>query len=124
MMLAMNENTFDIWCESDKRKIWPRLENCKVHNFTASMQKYDELEFKRTLHPHHSYVITSADCGLFRYVKEKLKGYKFRSIINLENERVSILEDILQDKKIEVFETYLRNYKCIVENNNVYYKVD
>ena len=114
MMLAMSENICVIWCESDKRKIWPHLENRKAHNFTASMQKYDELEFKRTLHPHHSHDIIFSECVLFEYVKEKPKGCKSRSIVDLNNKRVSILKEILRDKKIEVFETYLRSYNALL----------
>ena len=73
---------------------------------------------------HYSHNITSSDVILFGYMKEKLKGCIFMSIMVLEEEIYSILEEILRAKKIEVFKIYIRSYKCISEHNNAYFKAD
>ena len=41
----------DIWSESDTKKIWLHLDNCRVHNSKVTFEKTEECGFKRAPHP-------------------------------------------------------------------------
>ena len=64
------ETKADIWSESDFKRIWLHLDNCRVHNSKVSIEKYEEYGFKRAPHPVYSLDIAPSDFFLFGYIKK------------------------------------------------------
>ena len=47
----LKDTKASIWCQSNKRKIWLHLDNCRVHNSIESLKERESAVSKRT---HHS----------------------------------------------------------------------
>ena len=74
-----------------------------IHNSKMTREKTEELGFKRAPHPPYSPDIAPSDFFLFGYVKEKLKGYKFKSRDDLKDKILEILSNINTDLRKKGF---------------------
>jgi hypothetical protein len=81
----------EIWSESDRRKIWLHLDNCRVHNSKQSSEKIVASVFKRTPHPPYSPDVAPSDFFLFGYVMHELEGKHYTSEDELYEDIVGIL---------------------------------
>jgi hypothetical protein len=61
------------------------------------MERMKQIKFERTSHPSYSPDIALSDFFLFDYVKERLKGQKFKARGELYESVHSILSGISQD---------------------------
>ena len=110
----------EILTPSIKRRLWLHLDNCRVHNSKKTSQKTEELGFTRTPHPHYSPDIAPSDFFLFGYMKEKLKGNKFRCRNELILEIHEILDRINYELRREVFQEWMKRCEAVIKNEGNY----
>ena len=103
ILVPLSNKREEIWSDSERRKIWLHLDNCRIHNSKMTREKTEELGFKRAPHPPYSPDIAPSDFFLFGYVKEKLKGYKFKSRDDLKDKILEILSNINTDLRKKGF---------------------
>ena len=111
-----------IWPQSNKRKIWLHLDNCRVHNSIASVERIKEAGFKRTPHPPYSPDIAPSDFFLFGYTKQKLKGCGFAERDDLLEKIYEILTKISTQKRKDVFEAWIKRCEYIFTHGGEYYQ--
>ena len=75
-----------------------------VHHSKLSSQKIDQLNFDRAPHPPYSHDIAPSDFFHFGYVKNKLKGQRFKSRDELQEEIIEFLHKISKEKRKAVFD--------------------
>ena len=103
IIMPLKEKKASIWSQSDKRKIWLHLDNCRVHNSVESLKETESAGFKRTPHPPYSPDIAPSDFFLFGYTKHKLKGHSFSDWRELFEKICEIIYAISEEKRKEVF---------------------
>lgn len=118
----LNEQRLNIWHESDQRNIILHLDNCRVHNSKVSMKKINELGFSRAPHPPYSPDLAPSDFYLFGYIKNRLKGKRFKSRDDLKEEIFEILRSISIEKRKSVFEEWIHRCQWVSTNDGRYYK--
>ena len=114
----------EIWSESDRRKIWLHLDNCRVHNSKQSSEKIEATGFKRTPHPPYSPDIAPSDFFLFGYTKSKLKGCKYEDIDDLVERIYEILNKISKQKRMEVFDAWIKRCEYVITHGGNYFDKD
>ena len=110
----------DIWPESDEKKIWLHLDNCRVHNSKVTLAKTEEYGFKRTPHPAYSPDIALSAFFLFGYMKEMLKGSSFKSLDDLKERIHEILSKISREIRVSVFEEWIQRCELVIEQKGEY----
>ena len=110
-----------IWSESDKRKIWLHLDNCRVHNSVESLKETEAAGFKRTPHPPYSPDIAPSDFFLFGYTKQELKGHCFTDRHELFEAICEIIYKISKEKREEVFDAWMRRCEYVINHKGEYY---
>lgn len=111
-----------IWSQATKKLIWLHLDNCRIHNSKSSNECFQGLGFKRTPHPPYSPDIAPSDFYLFGYIKERLKGCFFDTVEDLREKILMILREISEEKRKEVFLTWIRRCDWVVSHEGSYYK--
>ena len=111
----------EIWPGRGKHKIWLHLDNCRVHNSKYVQDEMKKTCFKRAPHPPYSPDIAPSDFFLFGYVKEKLRGESFKERNELYQAIVSIIEDISEKTKRNVFQEWTKRCFGIHSNHGEYY---
>ena len=114
----------EIWSESDRRKIWLHLDNCRVHNSKQSSEKIEASGFKRTPHPPYSPDVAPSDFFLFGYTKLNLKGFKCDDVDDLVEKIYEILHKISKQKRKEVFEAWIKRCDYVSTHGGNYYDRD
>ena len=122
IITPLSKMKHQIWHESNKRKIWLHLDNCKVHNSKISFQKTEAAGFKRTPHPPYSPDIAPSDFFLFGYTKFRLHGCKFDDESDLVEKIYEILHHISLEKRKEVFEAWIDRCNAVIASEGNYYQ--
>lgn len=111
-----------IWDQTDKKLLWLHLDNCRVHNSKSATESLRMLGFKRAPHPPYSPDLAPSDFYLFGYIKEKLKGCFFDTIEELKAKIILILEEISEEKRKEVFLSWIKRCDWVASHEGSYYK--
>ena len=113
---------FQIWPNSNGKKIWLHLDNCKVHSSKQTTTNISQSSFKRAPHPPYSPDIAPSDFYLFGNIKKKLEGAMFNSREELFERLVEILNAITRDERIAVFQELQNRCDFIRNNKGRYFK--
>ena len=106
------------------RRVWLHLDNCKVHNSNESKESFKANNIHRTPYPPYSPDIAPSDFFLFGYVKDKLRGQRFKSPEHLFEEIHSIITHISKEKLISVYQNWMKRCERIIELKGNYFDKD
>lgn len=112
----------EIWPNSQGKKIWLHLDNCKVHNSQLTIEKIEKSPFKRTPHPPYSPDLAPSDFYLFGKVKRELQGHMFNDRNELLEKLTEILNKISKEERIAVFKEWQNRCDFIRNHKGIYYK--
>lgn len=121
ILIPIHSKRSEMWRDSSKRLIWLHLENSKVHNSEASMQKTIEFKFKPAPQPAYSPDISSTDFFMWGYIKNKFKRKIFKDIDSLYEVIVEIANDISMQLIKDVFNNWIERCIYIISHGGKHY---
>ena len=124
ILIPLYEQKNNIWPNSGRRKIWLHIDNASVHNSNMTKEKIQNTCFKRAPHPPFSPDVAPSDFFLFGYVKEKLRGQRFKSRFELYEAINEIVQSIPHEMKVKVFDEWANRCKWVFEHNGSYFISD
>lgn len=102
------------------KRVYLHLDNSRVHNSKYSHEKIESAGIFRAPQPAYSPDISPSDYFLFGYIKGKLKGKIFKTRDELFEAIYEILNSISKEKLIEVFESWIKRCKDIINRKGNY----
>ncbi len=101
-------------------KLRLHMDNAKPHNSQMSQEKMKELNIERLPQPPYSPDICANDFFLYGYIKNNLKGHRFKTRDELIQAVLEIIQKIEKSTWIAVYNQWMERLQKVIDNNGDY----
>ena len=97
-------------------------DNASPHTAASTQLEIDLLGFEKISHPPYSPDLAPFDFAIFPSIKKQLKGYRFRSLHDLQVATTNIVSQYDQEWYRDVYKQWIYRHKRCIQHNGEYFE--